>query len=89
MKVGLSPEAFWDMSHKEVIDYLNAKYESMEYDFKITAKQNHKLALMMNHAFNGSLKPITTYFPGLFEDEIKVRQDWRTSKANVLKFLNR
>lgn len=85
---GMSPDTFWSLSHKEVIDYIRARDSKSQREIRRQAQLNHRLAIMIAEGNNGKLKTIDRYFEGLFEeDEIKKRQEWKKDKANILRFL--
>lgn len=85
----MQPNEFWELTHKEIIWFIESRENAIKEEVELQASHNYKLSQMINNAMAGKLKPLTVYYPKLFEAEQRQVQDWRQSKANLLKFLNR
>lgn len=77
------------MTHKEIIWFIDSREAAIKEQIELDASHNYKLSQMINNAMAGKLKPLNIYYPKLFEDEERRVQDWKQSKANLLKFLAR
>jgi hypothetical protein len=83
---GLFIEKFWDMTYKEISDYINAYKNKSETESREKATLTYIYGQLMGFAFHNpkAYPKITDIFPDLFTEEQQKPQDWRIMKERIM-----
>lgn len=84
---------FWDMTVKEIFDFMKAYNAREERRYKMNAAIAYKMGNLNAYAFHQPNKypDINKAFPNLFEEKSSVNepQDWKIMKERMIEYGNK
>ena len=92
----IGPCDFWDMTYKEIIDYIEGYNKRRKFELQYKASMDYKLADLICTGIAKLFDETVEYpsaqkaYPGIFDDlkieDVPKQQDWRIAKERLMKY---